>query len=40
MLTWIRYYEKQGFYVVDDFEAIKPDGSKWPGVFLRLDVPA
>ncbi|KAI1361644.1 acetyltransferase [Xylaria arbuscula] len=36
----VQYYEKQGFYVVDGFEAIKPDGSKWTGVFLRLDVPA
>ncbi|KAK5628946.1 hypothetical protein RRF57_004661 [Xylaria bambusicola] len=36
----VKYYETQGFYVIDDFEAIKPDGSIWPGVFLRLDVPA
>ncbi|KAI0528267.1 acetyltransferase [Xylaria bambusicola] len=36
----VKYYETQGFHVVDNFEAIKPDGSIWPGVFLRLDVSA
>ncbi|KAI0813256.1 acetyltransferase [Xylaria sp. FL0064] len=33
----IRYYENQGFTLVDHFEA--PDESKWPGAFLRADIP-
>ncbi|KAI3325162.1 acetyltransferase [Xylariaceae sp. AK1471] len=34
----VRYYESQGFSVVDYFETPKPDGSTWPGAFLRMDV--
>ncbi|KAI1423677.1 acetyltransferase [Xylaria sp. FL1777] len=35
----VRYYEKQGFSLVDYFEGPKPDGSMWPGAFYRMDVP-
>ncbi|TGJ79582.1 hypothetical protein E0Z10_g9178 [Xylaria hypoxylon] len=34
----VKYYEAQGFLVVDDFEPLKPDGSKWPGVFYQLGI--
>ncbi|KAI3342335.1 acetyltransferase [Ustulina deusta] len=36
----VRYYEKLGFSLVDYFESPTPDGSTWPGAFLRMDVPA
>ncbi|KAJ2988383.1 hypothetical protein NUW58_g4008 [Xylaria curta] len=36
----VRYYEQQGFSVVDDFENPVADGSKWPGAFLRMNVAA
>ncbi|KAI0412176.1 acetyltransferase [Xylaria grammica] len=35
----VKYYEAQGFRVLDDFESPTPDGSKWPGAFFRTDVP-
>ncbi|KAI1133275.1 acetyltransferase [Nemania abortiva] len=34
----VKYYEKQGFTIVSDFESPKPDGSTWPGTFYRMDV--
>ncbi|KAI8946931.1 acetyltransferase [Xylaria longipes] len=34
----IKYYEGQGFYLIDDFENPTPNGSKWPGAFLRMDL--
>ncbi|KAI1439134.1 acetyltransferase [Xylaria sp. CBS 124048] len=34
----VKYYEKQGFSVVDDFEHPVPNGSKWPGALLRMDI--
>lgn len=33
----VKYYEGQGFHVVDYFEAVKPDGSTWPGAFFGAD---
>ncbi|KAH8161540.1 hypothetical protein CIB48_g6717 [Xylaria polymorpha] len=34
----LKYYEGQGFSTIDNFESPKPDGSKWPGAFLRMDL--
>ncbi|KAI0399324.1 acetyltransferase [Xylaria palmicola] len=35
----VKYYERQGFSAVDGFEGPKPDGSIWPGMVLRMDIP-
>ncbi|KAI1742666.1 acetyltransferase [Xylaria scruposa] len=34
----IKYYEGRGFSLIDDFDVSTPDGSKWPGAFLRKDL--
>ncbi|KAI0466750.1 acetyltransferase [Xylaria cf. heliscus] len=34
----LKYYEGQGYSVVDDFVSTKPDGSTWHGALLRLDL--
>ncbi|KAI0183677.1 hypothetical protein EV127DRAFT_446288 [Xylaria flabelliformis] len=34
----VKYYEGQGFSLIDDFESPTPDGSKWHGAFLRMDL--
>ncbi|KAL2127801.1 hypothetical protein VTI74DRAFT_10152 [Chaetomium olivicolor] len=34
----VRFYETQGFKSVDGFVVEKPDGEKWPGMFLRMDL--
>jgi hypothetical protein len=37
MLTEHRFYEALGFQRIDGFVVEKPDGQKWPGMFLRMD---
>ncbi|KAK4125870.1 hypothetical protein N657DRAFT_642615 [Parathielavia appendiculata] len=34
----VRFYEAQGFKRVDRFVVEKPNGEKWPGMFLRMDI--
>lgn len=34
----VKYYEGQGFHVVDYFVAVKPDGSTWPGAFFGAEI--
>ncbi|KAK3898277.1 hypothetical protein C8A05DRAFT_47349 [Staphylotrichum tortipilum] len=31
------FYEAQGFQRIDGFVVEKPDGEKWPGMFLQMD---
>ncbi|KAJ8121954.1 hypothetical protein ONZ43_g1724 [Nemania bipapillata] len=34
----VKYYENQGFTIVDSFEGPKPDGTIWHGMVLRMDI--
>ncbi|KAK4099189.1 hypothetical protein N658DRAFT_517464 [Parathielavia hyrcaniae] len=34
----VMFYEAQGFTRVDGFVVEKPNGEKWPGMFLRMDL--
>ncbi|KAK4150902.1 hypothetical protein C8A00DRAFT_45795 [Chaetomidium leptoderma] len=34
----VMFYEAQGFQRVDGFVSEKPDGEKWPGMFLRMEL--
>ncbi|KAL1869443.1 hypothetical protein VTK73DRAFT_3117 [Phialemonium thermophilum] len=34
----VRFYEAQGFQRVDGFVVEKPDGERWPGMLLQMDL--
>ncbi|KAK4245107.1 hypothetical protein C7999DRAFT_43356 [Corynascus novoguineensis] len=34
----VMFYEAQDFHRVDRFVVSKPDGEKWPGMFLRMEL--